>query len=414
MAIKLGNKVEILGGRYTDHSGVVVAFNGVKQCTVKIDANRSEGMDTDDKITKQEIRCRVSLKNVKVVLPQKSGKKRKSTRNNDSNNAEEMISKVTSIIQERRRKRGRRQYLCRFFDGSAPTWIERTSLKGTNVMREWEALEEGSNGEDKVDEVPETFENDSVVEEKSNQLAQWLENAKRPVFLLGAGVSSPVLPTFRGKNGLWTKNAHKNTKSTDCVQAQPTYTHRALTALEKAGYVYFCVTQNYDDLSRRSGFPSQKLSELHGNILVEACDNCGMEYHRGFEVVLDDSIDHETGRTCERKGCTGTLRDNIVHFDEALPWHELKMANAKFTGSDLAIVLGSSLHVEPAASMPFKSKRRHVNRQRNHDSQTMPRPKSVIVNVQPTPNDNEADLIIRAKTDDVFRHITAALGVGVM
>jgi len=72
------------------------------------------------------------------------------------------------------------------------------------------------------------------------------------------------------------------------------------------------------------------------------------------KVVLSAARDHETGRCCEAAGCGGALRDNIVHFDEALPWHQLKMANAKFVGADLTIVLGSSLHVEPAASLPFK------------------------------------------------------------
>jgi NAD-dependent SIR2 family protein deacetylase len=166
-----------------------------------------------------------------------------------------------------------------------------------------------------------------------------------------------------------------------------TYTHRALAALERAGHVYYCVTQNYDDLSRQSRFPRKKLSELRGNIFVENCDCCGHEYHRDFEVILDDSVNHETGRTCKHDGCTGALRDNIVHFDEMLPWHELKMANAKFVGADLTIVLGSSLRVDPAASMPFKSKRRHCN------PNTAP-PKSVIVNLQETYNSTISSTVV--------------------
>mmetsp|Transcript_20331 Transcript_20331/g.28376 ORF Transcript_20331/g.28376 Transcript_20331/m.28376 type:complete len:119 (+) Transcript_20331:432-788(+) len=98
-------------------------------------------------------------------------------------------------------------------------------------------------------------------------------------------------------------------------------------------------------------------------------------------------------RFCERKGCDGALKDNIVHFGESLPWNALKMANAKFVGSDLAVVLGSSLRVEPAASMPFKAKRR---------KRFGEKPKVIVVNLQETPHDYEADLVIHAECDTVM------------
>jgi len=386
MSIKIGIKVEILRGMLKGQKGTVVALNGTTQCTVAMPEH--DGHETPLKQHRLRLDC---------VHPAGKGRKRneKVTRSDDE------VSRVCNIIEERRRKKAKtsrriKQFLCEFTDGSIPKWLDAARLKGTEALEDWEGEEE----------VPEIFEPNLVVKEKSEKLAAWLAEAKRPVFLLGAGVSASVLPTFRGKNGLWTKNAHKNTTPQDCVQAIPTFSHRALVALEQAEHVYFCVTQNYDNLSRRSGFPRNKLSELHGNIFVENCDRCGHEYLRDFEVILDDSVDHETGRNCEQEGCTGTLRDNIIHFDEAFPWHELKMANAKFAGADLTIVLGSSLQVEPAASMPFKSKRRHRN-------PNTPYPRAVIVNLQPTPNDDEADLIIRGKTDDVFQHITKALGVAV-
>ena len=62
--------------------------------------------------------------------------------------------------------------------------------------------------------------------------------------------------------------------------------------------------------------------------------------------------------TCDHEDCNGVLYDNIVHFGESLPRNELSLANAHFKGSELCIVLGSSLQVEPAASLPFKSKKR--------------------------------------------------------
>ena len=116
-----------------------------------------------------------------------------------------------------------------------------------------------------------------------------------------------------------------------------------------------------------------------------------------LQVELPSAKNHETGRTCEK--CRGALFDNIVHFGEALPWHALTMANAKFLGADLSIAIGTSLQVEPAASLPFKSKRRKKN---------PPRPRAVIINLQPTRLDGEADLVIRARSDDVLGRICKA------
>jgi NAD-dependent deacetylase len=118
------------------------------------------------------------------------------------------------------------------------------------------------------------------------------------------------------------------------------------------------------------------------------------------QVELPNSKDHETGRNCPKCGCA--LYDNIVHFGEALPWSALTMANAKFLGADLSIAIGTSLQVEPAASLPFKSKRRKKN---------PPRPRAVVINLQPTRLDGEADLVIRARSDEVLSRICRALNL---
>ena len=117
-------------------------------------------------------------------------------------------------------------------------------------------------------------------------------------------------------------------------------------------------------------------------------------------MELPSSKDHETGRFCSK--CGGALFDNIVHFGEALPWNALTMANAKFLGADLSIAIGTSLQVEPAASLPFKSKRRKKN---------APRPRAIVINLQPTRLDCEADLVIRARSDEVLSRICKAFGL---
>ena len=126
------------------------------------------------------------------------------------------------------------------------------------------------------------------------------------------------------------------------------------------------------------------------------CSECQYEYHRDYEVELPTAINHETGRICEQAGCSGKLNDNIVHFDEALPFHALKMANAKFIASHIAIAVGTTL---PAASLPFRAKRR--SRFQN--------PKTCIIILQPTLNDDEADLVIHATCEEVLCYLETLL-----
>ena len=309
-------------------------------------------------------------------------------------------------------------HVCRM-DGAEPQWVAAEYLEGSTALEEWEEADA---------EIAESFDPDDVLAQKVAQVAAWIRSSRRTCWLVGAGLSSSVLPTFRGGGGLWTRGAgmtmanlkskgkaasesSSSSSSSSSVAAaagttsSPTPSHRALVALEKAGYVTWLASQNYDDLLHHAGFPDSKLSELHGNIYKERCSRCGAIYHRSFEVELQSAKDHETGRSCERAGCSGALRDSLVHFGESLPWRDLSLANAKFVGCDVALALGTSLRVEPAASLAFKAKRRS----RRPDGELQVR--SVIVNLQPTPRDSEADLVIRARTDDFLRQLMTALGV---
>lgn len=275
--------------------------------------------------------------------------------------------------------------------------MKEADLEGTPALEEWNELEE---------EIPEIYDSDEDIARKSAIFAEWLRGSVRPAWLVGAGVSSSVLPTFRGSHGLWTRG-RLAPKAREELQAStsysPTFAHTALAKLAEIGKVNWLASQNYDNLLLRAGFPAERLSELHGNIFQETCTACGHVYTRDFEVELSTSTDHETGRFCDQPGrkgpCGGALKDNIVHFSESLPWHAITMANAKFLGADLTVVLGSSLKVDPAASLPFKAKRR----------QRFGKTRAVIVNLQPTPRDAEADLVIHARAEDVLRHVLAAL-----
>ena len=102
---------------------------------------------------------------------------------------------IDRIIKQR--KKGS-ELLVTWQDGAPPQWLNRADLEGTAALEEWDDAE---------DDVPETFDAPEIVAAKVATLIGWLREAKRPAFLVGAGLSAAVLPTFRGKGGLWTNSA---------------------------------------------------------------------------------------------------------------------------------------------------------------------------------------------------------------
>ena len=143
----------------------------------------------------------------------------------------------------KQRKKGS-ELLVSWQDGAPPQWLPRTDLEGTCALEEWDEAE---------DDVPESFDPPAVVAAKVATLVGWLREAKRPAFLVGAGLSAAVLPTFRGKGGLWTKSAVASGAGVvrGAPPPAPTRGHRALTALAGAGRINFLASQNYDNLLLR-------------------------------------------------------------------------------------------------------------------------------------------------------------------
>jgi len=148
-----------------------------------------------------------------------------------------------------------------------------------------------------------------------------------------------------------------------------------------------------DGLHRRSGLPRSKHSVLHGCVFTEKCELCGMEYFRDFDV--QGVSFQKTGRKCTVENCNGDLRDTILDWEDELPSPDFPRANEHCERSDLVICLGTSLRIEPAGSMPQLAK------------------KFIIVNLQRTPYDSKAKLIIRAKVDDVMGDLLSRLSISV-
>jgi len=263
---------------------------------------------------------------------------------------------------------------------------------------------------DDREDVKEHTENEEELDRKIKKLGELIKESKHVVFYTGAGVStSAKIPDFRGPKGVWTLREKGEMPKMEITmeQAQPTLCHMALVELQNQNILKYLVSQNVDGLHRRSGIKPELLSELHGNIYLEICEECGTEYLRNFSVTEHAGTEvntkglqfremsHMTGRRCKNNGCKGILRDSIVNFGESLPSYSLKKAKKESKESDLGIVLGSSLTVTPASDLPRRPS------------------KLVIVNLQKTSLDNLCfeGLRIFAKTDIVMQKLMNELGI---
>ncbi|KAK4667725.1 uncharacterized protein QC764_001430 [Podospora pseudoanserina] len=254
----------------------------------------------------------------------------------------------------------------------------------------------------------ERFETDQAISLKAKDIANLIKHSKHFIVFTGAGISTSAgIPDFRGPDGVWTLRKQKRdapSKATSTLQAIPTPTHMALVKLQNRGLLKYLVSQNCDGLHRKSGIAPEMISELHGNSNREYCRDCGKEYIRDFRAVAPYTktvTDHRTGRKCSMPGCNGVLLDTIINFGECLFEQPLKLAREHGKKADFCLVLGSSLTVPPACTIPEiagKSKRGKLG----------------ICNLQSTPLDHLVDgesMRVFARTDDLMIAVMGHLGL---
>ena len=240
----------------------------------------------------------------------------------------------------------------------------------------------------------------------ASRLAVLFAEARRAVAFTGAGVSTESgIPDFRSPGGVWerfdpSEFTYQNfTGSREGRRrywalgratypliraAEPNATHRALTELYRLGRLDCCITQNIDDLHQRAGLPPDAVIELHGNATRARCLDCGVPCTRDeLHARLERGVD-----VPDCPACGGVVKPHTILFGEAMPKAAVDEAVRRACGSDLFVVLGSSLVVYPAAYVPRHAKRAGAT--------------LAIVNLEPTPLDREADLVIRAKAGPVM------------
>ena len=228
--------------------------------------------------------------------------------------------------------------------------------------------------------------------------ARMIEQARKILVFTGAGLSTESgIPDFRSPGGVWEKydpsdfyfqkflsdegSREKYWKmSTEFYEtmkdAAPNRAHLAIKAIEDKGKLLAVVTQNIDSLHHKAGTSREKIIELHGTASSVSCLVCGKKYDRetietwlksGVEVPYCDS-------------CSGILKPDTISFGQAMPVDKVEQAGNCSRECDLCIVLGSSLVVYPAASVPFDAVQNGA--------------KLIIINREKTSIDPLADLVI--------------------
>ena len=221
-------------------------------------------------------------------------------------------------------------------------------------------------------------------------LKEWTDAAHKIVFFGGAGVSTESgIPDFRSTGGLYHQEwsyppetilSHSFYESNPeeffrfyrtkmlAPEARPNAAHKKLAELEAAGKLKAVITQNIDGLHQAAG--SKVVYELHGSTLRNYCTGCGKFYDVDF-------IANSTGiPRCP--DCGGIIKPDVVLYEEGLDDEVVSGAVQAIRKADTLIVGGTSLVVYPAAGLLRYFRGRHL----------------VVINMQPTPADEQADLCI--------------------
>jgi len=157
--------------------------------------------------------------------------------------------------------------------------------------------------------------------------------------------------------------------------------------LEKLGILDCVVTQNIDGLHFKAGNSEEKVIQLHGTAIFVSCLSCQKRYDR--DEIQERIKKGQKAPRCDN--CGGLLKPATISFGQSMPEKETQEAYHRSSICDLFIVVGSSLVVQPAASMPLVAKRNGA--------------RLVIINRDPTPCDDMADLIIHGQAGSTLASI---------
>ena len=171
---------------------------------------------------------------------------------------------------------------------------------------------------------------------------------------------------------------------------QPNPGHLALVRLQTAGRLTHVITQNIDGLHQKAGSDPERTIELHGTAHRVRCLDCGTSWPA---AEIQARLEIDPLPACDV--CGGMLRAATVLFGEALPEVALREAFAAARASDLMLVVGSSLVVQPAARIP--------------EIAVASGARLAIINNDPTPLDGLADVVVHGSAGGILSALADAL-----
>ena len=236
--------------------------------------------------------------------------------------------------------------------------------------------------------------------------ADMMKKAHKILIFSGAGMSTESgIPDFRSPGGVWSKydpsdfyfdkfiSSEKrrekywemSTEFYDTMKdAVPNPAHLAIKALEDSGKILAIVTQNIDHLHHKAGNSPEKIIEIHGTAFSVSCLSCGKSYNR--DDIQQRLLSGVKVPYCD--DCGGILKPDTISFGQAMPEDKMADALAYARECDLCIVLGSSLVVYPAASVPEQAVRNGA--------------RLMILNRDQTPLDAMADLVCNESVSEAL------------
>jgi NAD-dependent deacetylase len=244
-----------------------------------------------------------------------------------------------------------------------------------------------------------------------DRAADLLCHARHAVALTGAGVSTHSgIPDFRTPgSGMWEQVDQMEVASVFAfrrkpeaffnwirpmvrllIEAQPNPAHLAVAQLEAAGILKAVITQNIDGLHQRAG--SCHVLEVHGHLRECTCVRCYRVFltEQFIETFLSE------GGTLHCPSCGNVLKPNVILYGEQLPALAMQAAQRETRQCDVMLIAGSSLEVAPVSELP---------RFAQHHGARL-----VLVNLQPTYLDEQADVTICGDVVNVLPQIVQACG----
>ena len=238
-----------------------------------------------------------------------------------------------------------------------------------------------------------------------------LAGARRVVVFSGAGVSTDSgIPDFRSPGGLWTRYdprqlsfrryvsdpaarrlAWRLRRELHHLDARPNSAHLACVRLASSGRLCGVITQNVDGLHTDAGLPPELVCEVHGTGRQFVCLACGDRGPMAEAVARVEAGEEDPA--CRR--CGGIIKSATVSFGQGIPSEVWARAEALTAACDAFVAVGSSLVVQPAASLPVKASRQGAT--------------LVIVNREPTPLDGLADAVLHGEAGTLLPALVEAI-----